>query len=107
MSCFQAFTGLKVNVGNNKIVPIGEVSNIHNSANILHCRVGNLPMIYLGMPFGYLVLDSLYLESDSRKDGEEVGKLEAALFVKGWQTLLVEKYIVKPPDLLSFPFYCT
>ena len=52
MSCFQAFTGLKVNVGKSEIVPIGEVSNIHNLANILHCRVGSLPMIYLGMPLG-------------------------------------------------------
>ena len=52
LSCFQAFTGLKVNVGKSEIVPIGEVSNIHNLANILHCKVGSLPMIYLGMPLG-------------------------------------------------------
>ena len=26
LNCFQAFTGLKVNVGKNEIVPIGEVS---------------------------------------------------------------------------------
>ena len=52
LSCFQAFTDLKVNVGKSEVVPIGEVSNIHNLANILHCRVGSLPMIYLGMPLG-------------------------------------------------------
>ena len=52
LSCFQAFTGLKVNVGRSEIVLIGEVSNIHNLANILHCRVGSLPMTYLGMPLG-------------------------------------------------------
>ena len=28
LTCFQAFTGLKVNVGKSEIVPIGEVSNI-------------------------------------------------------------------------------
>ena len=28
LSCFQAFTGLKVNVGKSEIVPIGEVQNI-------------------------------------------------------------------------------
>ena len=54
MTCFQAFTGLKVNVGKSEIVPIGEVSNIQTLANILQCRVGNLPMIYLGMPLGTL-----------------------------------------------------
>ena len=50
LTYFQAFTGLKVNVGKSEIVPIREVSNIHNLANILQCRVGSLPMIYLGMP---------------------------------------------------------
>ena len=28
LTCFQAFTALKVNVGKSEIVPIGEVSNI-------------------------------------------------------------------------------
>ena len=35
LTCFQAFTGLKVNVGKSDIVPIGEVSNIHTLTNIL------------------------------------------------------------------------
>ena len=44
--------GLKVNVGKSAIVPIGEVNNLDALANILHYRVGNLPMKYLGMPLG-------------------------------------------------------
>ena len=52
LSCFQAFTGLKVNVGKNEIVPIREVNNLDALANILHCRVSSLPMKYLGMPLG-------------------------------------------------------
>ena len=54
LTCFQPFTGLKVNVEKSEIIPIGEVSNIQTLANILQCRVGNLPMIYLGMPLGTL-----------------------------------------------------
>ena len=54
LACFQAFTGLKVNMGKSEIVPIGEVRNIQSLANILQCRVGSLPMIYLGMPLGSL-----------------------------------------------------
>ena len=54
MTCFQAFTGLKVNVGKSEIVLIGEVRNIQFLANILQCRVGSFPMIYLGMPLGTL-----------------------------------------------------
>ena len=52
LTCFQAFIGLKVNVGKSEIVPVGEVGNIGALANILHCRVGSLPMKYLGMPLG-------------------------------------------------------
>ena len=52
MSRFQAFTGLKVNVGKSEIVLVGEVSNLDVLANILRRRVGSLPMKYLGMPLG-------------------------------------------------------
>ena len=45
-------TGLKVNVVKSKMVPIGEVNNVHALAEILGCRVGALPMAYLGMPLG-------------------------------------------------------
>ena len=59
LSCFQAVTGLKVNAGKSEIVPIGEVNNLEVLANILHCRVGNLPMKYLGMPLGTLFKTAL------------------------------------------------
>ena len=52
LTCFQAFTSLKVNVGKSEIVPVGEVGNIDALATILQCRVGSLPMKYLGMPLG-------------------------------------------------------
>ena len=45
-------TGLKVNVGKSEIVLVGEVNNLDALANILQCRVGSLPMKYLGMPLG-------------------------------------------------------
>ncbi|XP_065634088.1 uncharacterized protein LOC136069461 [Quercus suber] len=47
---FAAVTGLKVNVAKSEMVPIGEVNNLHALAEILGCRVGALPMTYLGMP---------------------------------------------------------
>ena len=50
--CFQAVTGLKVNVLKSELVPIGEVNNVHALAEILGCRIGSLPMTYLGMPLG-------------------------------------------------------
>ena len=52
MFCFQAFTGLKVNVGKSEIVPIGEVNNLAKLASILQCRAGSLSMKYLEMSLG-------------------------------------------------------
>ena len=45
-------TAFKVNVAKSKMVPIGEVNNVHALAKILGCRVGARPMTYLGMPLG-------------------------------------------------------
>ena len=59
LTCFQAVTSLKVNVGKSEIVPIGEVSNIQTLTNVLQCKVGNLPMTYLGMPLGTLFKTAL------------------------------------------------
>ena len=36
----------------NEMVPIGEVDDVHALAEILDCKVGKLPMSYLGMPLG-------------------------------------------------------
>ncbi|XP_030969951.1 uncharacterized protein LOC115990243 [Quercus lobata] len=44
--------GLRVNVGKSEVVPIGKVNNLIALADILSCRVGSLPMKYLGMPLG-------------------------------------------------------
>ena len=35
-----------------EMVPIGEVVDVHALAEFLGCRVGTLPMSYLGMPLG-------------------------------------------------------
>ena len=50
--CFKAVIGLKVNVHKSEMVPIGEVDDVHALIEILGCRVGTLPMSYLGMPLG-------------------------------------------------------
>ena len=39
-------------MGKSETVPIREENNLDALANILSCKVGNLPMKYLGMPLG-------------------------------------------------------
>ncbi|XP_059446327.1 uncharacterized protein LOC132177866 [Corylus avellana] len=50
--CFEAVSGIKINLSKSEIVPIGEVEDIDRLANIFGCRVAGLPMKYLGLPLG-------------------------------------------------------
>ncbi|KAF5473789.1 hypothetical protein F2P56_005747 [Juglans regia] len=45
--CFQAISGLKVNLSKSKLVPVGEFHNIHHLAEFLGCKVAFLPIKYL------------------------------------------------------------
>jgi hypothetical protein len=50
--CFEAASGLRINLRKSEIVPIGEVEDVEGLAQLLGCRVGSLPMTYLGLPLG-------------------------------------------------------
>jgi hypothetical protein len=52
LGCFEAVTGLGVNMGKSELVSVGAVPNVSQLTDILCCRVGVLPMSYLGMPLG-------------------------------------------------------
>lgn len=49
-------TGLKVNLSQTELVPVGEVDNAAYLAELLCCKVGSFPMVYLGMLLGSLCL---------------------------------------------------
>jgi hypothetical protein len=40
--CFEAVSGLKINLSKSEIVPIGEVEDIERLANIFGCRLADL-----------------------------------------------------------------
>jgi hypothetical protein len=50
--CFEAVSGLKINLSKSEIVPIGDVGDVRGLASILGCGVASLPMKYLGLPLG-------------------------------------------------------
>ena len=49
---FEAFSGLKINLGRSAIFPVGRVENPKILALELGCDVGSLPTTYLGLPLG-------------------------------------------------------
>lgn len=48
------------NFGNSELVPVGNVPNMDELAIVMSCRVGQLPMTYLGLP-----LSSTFMERDA------------------------------------------
>ncbi|RVW41391.1 hypothetical protein CK203_095197 [Vitis vinifera] len=49
---FEAASGLRINLAQSEIIPIGEVEEVDVLAMELGCRVGSLPSSYLGLPLG-------------------------------------------------------
>lgn len=54
LSCFQAVSGLHLNLGKTTLFAIGEVPNLDQLAVDLECRQGKLSSTYLGFPLGAL-----------------------------------------------------
>lgn len=48
--CFEAVSGLEINLHKSKIFGIGQVDNLGRLADCLSCLVGSLPSTYLGLP---------------------------------------------------------
>ena len=78
---------------------VGEVGNLHALACVLCCRVGSLPMNYLGMPLGAHYKDPLIWNSIQEK-------MERRL--SGWKQLYMSKHgrlTLLKSTLLSLPIY--
>ena len=50
--CFEATSGLRINLAKSEIIAIGEVEEVDEMTVELGCRVGQLPAVYLGLPLG-------------------------------------------------------
>ena len=52
LTWFEAFLGLKINLGKSEMVPVGVVPNMVDLVAILGCHCASLPLKYLGLPLG-------------------------------------------------------
>jgi hypothetical protein len=67
LTCFEAVTGLGVNMGKSELVPVGTVLNMHQLADILCCHTSALPLLYLGLPLGASLIWNPILEKIERR----------------------------------------
>lgn len=53
LKCFELVSGLKVNLDKSMVTSVRcHSEEIQVSANRLHCKVGKLAFLYLGLPIG-------------------------------------------------------
>ena len=90
---------MKVNVGKSEIVPVGEVNNLAALASILHCRVGSLPMKYLGMPLGSSFKMALIWNPILEKMEKRLSRQKHLYLSKGGRLTLLRS------TFSSFPMY--
>jgi hypothetical protein len=76
---FEVVSGLRINLAKSKIVPLGEVEDVEELADIRGCRVSLLPMKYLGWVL--LIRSLLFGIVLLKKNGTSVGWMEETLFI--------------------------
>lgn len=67
------------NLGKSELVPVGNVPNMDELANVMSCRVGQLPMAYLGLP-----LSSAFMERDAMERDDLWRRVVVAKYGSVW-----------------------
>ena len=102
-------TGLKVNVQKSEMVPIGEVDDVYALAEILGCRVGILPMSYLGMPLGASHKSPSIWNPVLEKIERRLARWKKLYLSKGGQLMLLKSTLSSLPtyflSLFTIPTY--
>jgi hypothetical protein len=61
--CFEAVSGLKINLPKSALIPVGLVDNVEHLAELLGCGTSSLPLKYLGLQLGApFKLNSMWAE---------------------------------------------
>ena len=109
LTWFEAISGLKVNLGKSKLVPVGEVPNIEALAGILGCKTHTLPMTYLGLPLGAKYKAKAIWNSILEKLERRLAGWKRLYLSKGGRTTLIKSTLstslfFQHISCLCFPF---
>ena len=94
---FEAIIGLKVNVGKSEIMLVGEVGNLDALACVLCCKVGCLPMSYLGMPLGANFKDALIWNPIIERMEKRLSNWKRLFLLKGGGLTLLKSTLSSLP----------
>ena len=69
---FEAVSGFKINLGKSELVHVGQVYSIELLVDVLGCKLGLLPMRYLGLPLGAKFKEKLIWNPIMEKVGKRL-----------------------------------
>ena len=95
--CFEAVSGLKVNLGKSEMVLIGDVPNIQELAAMLDCRISALPMNDLGLPLGARYKSKALWDPVLEKMGRKLVGWKKLYLSKGARLTLIKSTISSLP----------
>lgn len=98
LQCFQLVSGLKINYNKSNLYADHRFSNeALSAANILGCKVGYWPLMYLGIPIGYSPRRSVFWEPLVRKVQSKLAKWKACSLNQAGRLTLVKSVLDSVP----------
>jgi hypothetical protein len=103
--CFEAVSGLRINLSKSEIVLVGAVGDVEELASILGCGVASLPIKYLGLPLGAKYKDTNMWNSIFEKMEARLAGWKKVCLSKGGRLTLINSTLSSLPTyfLSLFP----
>ena len=91
LMCFEALSGLKINLVKSELILIGSIPSIDMLARGLGCKVGNLPSTYLRLPLGARDMSVAAWDRVEEQFRKRLGLWKCQYISKGGRTSLVRR----------------
>lgn len=103
--CFEAVSGLKVNLGKCEMVPMGAVSNILNLVSLLDCKLSSFPMKYLGLPLGATLKNRAIWNGVVEKIDKMLAGWKHVYLSKGGHLTLIKSTLTNIRAYFFYPYF--
>jgi hypothetical protein len=98
--CFEAVSGLKVNLTKSSLVPVGSLGDVDQLVNSLGCGTAELPLKYLGLPLGAsFKLKTMWRDLEDRM-ARRLAPWKRSYLSKGGRVALIKSTLSNLPTYL-------